>query len=72
MTKFIIAQRVSSVEDADKIIIMDGGEIVACGTHEELLAGNEIYQEVYYSQNKIGADAQELKKLKEAKGGDAQ
>ena len=72
VTKFIIAQRVSSVEDADKIIIMDGGEIVACGTHEELLAGNEIYQEVYYSQNKIGADAQELKKLKEAKGGDAQ
>lgn len=62
VTKFIIAQRVSSVEDADLIIIMNNGEVAAQGTHEELLATNEIYQEVYYSQNKIGAGAEELKK----------
>lgn len=53
-TKIIIAQRVSSVQDADKIIIMNNGSIDAIGTHEELLASNPIYQEVYYSQNKGG------------------
>ena len=62
-TKFIIAQRVSSVEDADLIIIMDGGAIVATGRHEDLLAGNKIYQEVYYSQNRMGATADDLKKI---------
>lgn len=72
VTKFIIAQRVSSVEDADLIIIMNNGEVAAQGTHEELLATNEIYQEVYYSQNKIGAGAEELKKVREQKGGDAE
>ena len=51
-TKFIIAQRVASVQDADKIIVMDGGSVADMGTHEELLARNTIYQEVYYSQNK--------------------
>jgi len=51
-TKFIIAQRVASVQDADKIVIMDGGSVADVGTHEELLARNPIYQEVYYSQNK--------------------
>ena len=55
-TKIIIAQRVSSVQDADKIIIMDKGRIMAVSTHEELLASNEIYQEVYTSQNKGGDD----------------
>ena len=54
VTKIIIAQRVSSVQDADQIIVMDGGKIDAIGTHEELLASNAIYREVYYSQNKIG------------------
>ncbi|MBX4259615.1 ABC transporter ATP-binding protein/permease [Clostridium estertheticum] len=51
-TKFIIAQRISSVEDADKIIIMDAGIIDAIGTHDELLKTNKIYQEVYTSQMK--------------------
>lgn len=53
-TKFIIAQRVASVEDADKIIVMENGRINAVGTHRELLENNEIYREVYYSQNKAG------------------
>ncbi|MDE7070771.1 MAG: ABC transporter ATP-binding protein/permease [Clostridia bacterium] len=55
-TKFIIAQRVASVQDADKIIIMEGGSVADIGTHEELLARNAIYQEVYYSQNKTNND----------------
>ena len=53
-TKIIIAQRVSSVEDADKIIIMDNGEINGFGTHKELLESNEIYKDVYESQTKGG------------------
>ncbi len=58
-TKFIIAQRVASVQDADKIIIMDNGSIADVGTHEQLLARNAIYQEVYYSQNK-SSDGEEV------------
>ncbi len=53
-TKLIIAQRISSVEDADLIVVMNGGEIDDLGTHQELLARNAIYQEVYTSQNKGG------------------
>ena len=52
-TKIIIAQRIASVQDADKIIIMENGKIVAVGNHNELLNNNEIYSELYYSQNKI-------------------
>ena len=56
-TKIIIAQRISSVEHADRIIVMNEGEINGIGTHEELLAGNDIYREVYESQNGAGANA---------------
>lgn len=51
-TKLIIAQRISSVQESDKIIVLDDGHIDGFGTHEELLANNEIYKEVYYSQTK--------------------
>lgn len=53
-TKIIIAQRISSIEDADKIVVMNNGEIDAIGTHEELLKSNDIYKEVYSSQMKGG------------------
>ena len=56
MTKIVIAQRISSIEDADQIVIMDNGKINAVGTHEELLKNNHIYQEVYYTQNRVGGD----------------
>ncbi len=52
-TKIIIAQRISSVQDADKIVVMDNGKIDAIGTHEELLKSNKIYREVYESQTKM-------------------
>ncbi len=55
-TKIIIAQRISSVEDADRIIVLDGGRINGIGTHEELLKSNSIYAEVYYSQVKGSGD----------------
>ena len=72
VTKFIIAQRVSSVEDADLIVIMDGGKVSATGTHEQLLAGNKIYQEVYYSQNRMGASAAELNDIRKSGAGAAE
>lgn len=66
-TKIIIAQRVASVESAHKILVMDGGRIVACGNHEELMKTSEIYREVYESQTRgKGADAEET-----AEGGQA-
>ena len=55
-TKIIIAQRISSIEHADKIIVLDGGKVEAFGTHEELLDHDKIYSEVYYSQIKGESD----------------
>ena len=55
-TKIIIAQRVASVQDADKIVIMDNGSISAIGDHKYLLENNQIYQELFHSQNKVGDD----------------
>ena len=78
-TKIIIAQRISSVEDADRIIVLDGGRINGIGTHEELLKSNSIYAEVYYSQVKGSGDkevdaanAAALKESLAATLGDAQ
>ena len=56
MTKIVIAQRISSIEEADQIIVLDNGEINAIGTHEELLKNNEIYREVYVSQTQKGGN----------------
>lgn len=58
-TKFIIAQRISSVQDADRIIVMEEGRVDGFGTHEELLKSNEIYREVYESQTQGGGDFDE-------------
>ena len=55
-TKIIIAQRVSSVQDADRIVVMENGAIESCGTHEELLEKSPIYREVYESQTKAGGE----------------
>ena len=58
-TKIIIAQRISSVQEADHIIVMDGGKIQAVGNHEELMKTSPIYKEVYDSQNKGGGQDEE-------------
>ena len=55
-TKFIIAQRISSVQDADRIIVLDGGRVNGFGTHSRLIESNEIYREIYESQIKGGGD----------------
>ena len=54
-TKIIIAQRVASVQDADRIILMKNGEIEAMGNHEELMASNPTYREIYTSQNRVNS-----------------
>ena len=56
MTKIVIAQRISSIEEADQIIVLDNGEINDIGTHKELLANNEIYREIYQSQTQKGGE----------------
>ena len=58
-TKIIIAQRVASVESADKILLLDGGKIVACGNHSELMQTSEIYREIYEAQTKGKASENE-------------
>ena len=55
-TKIIIAQRISSVQDADRIIVMDGGSVTAFAPHEELLKTSDIYREVYESQTRVGGE----------------
>ena len=58
-TKLIIAQRISSVQDADRIIVMEGGRIAQIGNHDELLKTSEIYRETFTSQNKMSAEGEE-------------
>ena len=71
-TKLIIAQRISSVQDADRIIIMEGGRIAQIGTHEELLKTSEIYRETFNSQNKMTKEGSEDSSDAKAKeGGEA-
>ena len=58
-TKFIIAQRISSIQDADRIIVLDDGKIQAIGPHDELINNNDIYREIYEGQTKGGGDFDE-------------
>ena len=51
-TKIIIAQRVASVQDADRIVMMEGGRIAAIGTHDQLMQSNDVYRELYLTQNR--------------------
>ena len=65
-TTFIVSQRASTIRHADKIIVLDDGEMAGIGTHEELLEGCEVYREIYYSQY----PEEHLKAAREQKGGD--
>ena len=58
-TKIIIAQRVASVQDADRSILMEGGRIDAIGTHDELMKSSAVYREIYTSQNRAGGEDNE-------------
>ncbi len=69
-TKLIIAQRISSVMDADKILVLDGGKVVNFGTHDELMKSSHIYREVYESQQK-GSESDEAVSAPVGKGGEA-
>ncbi len=68
-TKIIIAQRIASIQDADNIIIIDGGKIVATGSHDQLIRNNEIYQELFYSQNNAESNSTR-KSLQDEKAGE--
>lgn len=70
VTKIIIAQRIASVQDADKIIVLDNGRINGIGTHEELIASNEIYREVYESQMESKSDEQSQASAIKSEGGE--
>jgi ATP-binding cassette subfamily B multidrug efflux pump len=54
MTVIIIAQRIASVKNADRIAVLEGGKLVACGTHNDLLINSNVYKDIYDSQNKKG------------------
>ena len=69
VTKIVIAQRVASVRDADKIVILDDGRVHAVGTHEELLAADPIYQELYESQIGSGIHGEKTDDAREATDG---
>ena len=71
MTKLIIAQRISSVEKCDKILVMDNGVVTGFGTHDELLATNALYKEIYDIQTQDSGDFDAKTEEREAKGGDA-